>query len=235
MERYCNRIIILLVLMILSSSALRAQSQDSTHTKRLWIGLELPSMFALPFMKGYAFQPMVLLNLSKYATVWAGGGAMKVSRDTLFNNMYNYNSQGRYLKAGADINLNIKEHNATGFRLGAGINVASFTEEGQLRFGYPPGLFGDEMPENVYIQTLENKTWAASLEFRQAFFAESGRLALQLQTQLNYVMKHPNNPRHPVHYIPGMGTYMPQPFLGDRKSPRRIVPGACLYLFYSLF
>lgn len=94
------------------------------------------NIIAHPVTGGYAFQPMLVINLSRYGSVWTGGGFVKTTRDTLFNNLYNYSSQGYYLKGGADLHLNFKNHRSSGFRLGGGINFARFTEKGLLQFQY---------------------------------------------------------------------------------------------------
>ena len=146
MERYRYRIALFICLFLLTSIGLKVQAQDTLRTSTIWVGLELPSTIAHPVMGGYSFQPMVLFNFSPYATAWAGGGVLQTTRDTLFNNLYDYSSQGWYLKGGIDLNLNFKPHSATGFRLGGGVNYAKFTEKGELRFQYNPALFGDSRP-----------------------------------------------------------------------------------------
>lgn len=235
MERLAYRIITVLFVVVLASVCLRAQGHDSLQVKKVWVGLEVPSVFGRPFLGGYSLQPMVLFNISKHAALWGGTGMVKASRDSLFNNLLDYESKGWYLKGGADINLNLKAHNATGFRLGGGVTYAQYREKGQLRMQYGPELFEGVQPGNIYAQAIAQETWAAAFEFRQGFFADLERFGLQLQTQLNYVLKKPNNPAHPTHYIPGMGIYKPQPFLGDSRPPRRIIPGIYFYLFYKLY
>ncbi|AHM62593.1 hypothetical protein D770_21730 [Flammeovirgaceae bacterium 311] len=222
--------------MLLASTALRAQGQDSlpVNTKRLWIGLEIPSTIAHPAAGGYSFQPMLVLNLSRYATIWAGGGLVKATRDTLFNNLYDYSSEGWYVKGGGDINLNFKREANSGFRLGGGLSLSDFTEKGVVQFQYPSRMDGWR-PGNQYQENVENHTWAAAFEFRQGLFADLGKIAIQLHVQESIILRRPQNPVYPAHYVPGMGGYMPRPFLSGGTVPRRIIPGAYFYLFYRLY
>ncbi|WP_224995192.1 hypothetical protein [Cesiribacter sp. SM1] len=226
-------------MLLMGLVSLKASGQDTTsvNRKRLWIGLEIPSTFAHPARGGYSLQPMVVLNLSRYATVWGAGGLMKITRDTLFKNLYDYSSQGWYVKGGAELNLNFKKEANSGFRLGGGLSLANFTEKGMLQYSYTSELFEGQRPGNRYTEELENQTWAAAFEFRQGLFADLGKVAFQLHLQQSILLHEPANPRHPAHAVPGMGGYMPRPFFsGIRNSikARKIIPGAYFYLFYRL-
>jgi hypothetical protein len=229
-------------MLLMACVNLQARGQDTTsisvNSKRLWIGLEIPSTIAHPAAGGYSFQPMLVFNLSRYATIWGAGGVMKITRDTLFNNYYDYSSEGWYLKGGADINLNFKKEANSGFRLGGGLSVANFTEKGVLQFQYSSDLFEGQRPGNHYTKQLENQSWAVAFELRQGLFADLGRVACQLHVQQSIILRKPVNPSHPPHAIPGMGGYMPRPLLTGnhgRNVPRQIIPGAYFYLFYRLY
>lgn len=236
MVRYRNTITFLLsAILLLAATALRAQDSLTANTKKLWIGLEIPSTIAHPVAGGYSIQPMAVLNLSRYASVWAAGGAVKVTRDTLFTNLYNYSSEGWYVKGGADINLNFKTNSSSGFRLGGGLSLSNFTERGVVQFQYHPLMFSGTRPGNQYRERVENQTWAAAFEFRQGLFIDLGKAAIQLHVQESILLRRPENPVYPAHHVPGMGGYMPRPFLGGDAEPRRIIPGAYFYLFYRLY
>ena len=204
MERHSYRIALFICLFFLTTFGLKAQRQDSLRVTTFWVGLELPSTIAHPVVGGYSFQPMVLFNFSQFATAWAGGGVLKTTRDTVFNNLYDYSSQGWYVKAGIDLNLNFNPHRATGFRLGAGVNFARFTEKGELRFQYHPSLFSDSRPGNVYKEVVENRIAATAFEFRQGLFIDMRRLGLLFQIQASLLLRKPDNSDHPTYYIPGL-------------------------------
>lgn len=90
MERLAYRITFLAsLLLLITARGLMAQIQvqDSVQAKSAWFGLEVPNIIAHPVTGGYAFQPMLVINLSRYGSVWTGGGFVKTTRDTLFNNL----------------------------------------------------------------------------------------------------------------------------------------------------
>jgi hypothetical protein len=141
MARKYIRIILgsLLLLMPLLSIG-QADSADVSRPAA-WIGLEVPGIIIQAVNGGYAFQPMSMLSISRYWGVWAGAGIMSYRYDTLFNSLYQYQSNGWYAKAGADFYLPFRPEGQTGFRFGAGLVYSAYREKGEVRFGYQQSQF----------------------------------------------------------------------------------------------
>lgn len=240
MDHSYLRITLLLGLLLGSTHALQAQEADSSslpggYKKSLLIGIEVPSMLFLPFFHGYSFQPMVMADVGPNLSLWAGTGLVKHGRDTVFNNLYNYRSQGYYLKGGVDIKLPMTKRSRTAFHLGMGLNVSRFKETGSVRLHYADDAFVGHPDENVYVKNLQNRSWIAAIELRQGLYADLSKTVLFFQLQESVLLRQPDNQEHTTFYISGTGVLSPRDIYGKGHTPPRdIIPAAYLYLFYRL-
>ncbi len=217
-----------------------AQKKDALPSPpQLWAGVELANWFR-NVDDGVFIVPEVVFKhrFGRFGGLNLYTGYHAIKRDSLFGNI-EYKNRGWFIKGGPELLLPVSAKEDVFYTLGGNIAYSRFAERAGLSFRYQQDAFeADINPDNVYRFIGRNRSDAWAFEFQQGLWFTDGPFSIQFLTRIGFLLRAPDNPFMPVHYMPGIGTRTPRYdllFRNRTNQSKDTFVSLRIYLCYRLF